>query len=89
MALYNLPARTNSEAWGLYQAFCADDRVTFLAEPAATEEAWERHSAVQTASPKLWMDAYLAAFAKAAGARLVTFDKGFRQFGGVDVLVLS
>jgi predicted nucleic acid-binding protein len=38
---------------------------------------------------KLWADAYLAAFAMSAGHQLVTTDKGFKQFKGLDVLVLS
>ena len=41
------------------------------------------------ASPKLWMDAYLAAFTVAGGYQLVTTDKGFKQFKGLDILVLS
>jgi predicted nucleic acid-binding protein len=39
-------------------------------------------------APKRWMDAYLAAFAIAAGQRLVTFDQGFRSYAGLDVLML-
>ena len=29
------------------------------------------------ASPRIWTDAYLAAFAIALGAEMVTFDRGF------------
>ena len=39
------------------------------------------------ASPKLWMDAYLAAFAIESGQQLVTTDTGFRQFKGLDATV--
>jgi uncharacterized protein len=35
------------------------------------------------------MDAYLAAFAIAGGHQLVTTDKAFKQFQGLDLLVLS
>jgi uncharacterized protein len=31
-------------------------------------------------TPRLWTDAYLAAYAQASGLTLVTFDQGFRQF---------
>jgi predicted nucleic acid-binding protein len=41
-----------------------------------------------TASPKLWMDAYLAAFALAGRYSMVTTDAAFRQFRGLDLLVL-
>ena len=29
-------------------------------------------------SPKLWMDAYLAAFAEMANLQIVTFDQGYK-----------
>jgi predicted nucleic acid-binding protein len=35
------------------------------------------------------MDAYLAAFAITAGLRLVTTDTAFRQFAGLDHLILA
>jgi predicted nucleic acid-binding protein len=35
------------------------------------------------------MDAYLAAFAMSGRYPLVTIDKAFRQFKGLDLLVLS
>ena len=41
------------------------------------------------ASPKLWMDAYLAAFALAGRNQKVTTDAAFRQFQGLDLLVLG
>jgi hypothetical protein len=34
------------------------------------------------------MDAYLAAFAMSGQQQLVTTDKGFKQFKGLDLLVL-
>jgi predicted nucleic acid-binding protein len=36
-----------------------------------------------------WTDAYLAAFARSAGLRLVTFDRGFARFSGLEVLLLA
>ncbi len=38
------------------------------------------------ASPKLRMDAYLAAFALTAAYLMVTTDVAFRQFAGLEVL---
>jgi predicted nucleic acid-binding protein len=35
------------------------------------------------------MDAYLAAWARAAGMRFVTFDRGFKVFEGLDLQLLS
>ena len=42
-----------------------------------------------TASPKLWMDAYLAAFALAGGCRMVTTDAAFKQFAGLDLELIG
>jgi predicted nucleic acid-binding protein len=48
------------------------------------------HTAARgTASPKLWMDAYIAAFALAGRYRMVTTDAAFRQFRGLNLLVLG
>lgn len=41
------------------------------------------------ASPKLCTDAYVAAFAAAGGHRMVTTDAAFRQFAGLELLVLG
>ncbi len=80
MAPYGLPARTQSQAWDIYHRIVSDPCAGFLAEPAGLEELWEKLSSHESASPKLLMDAYLAAMAIMSGCSLVTFDHGFRQF---------
>ena len=75
-------------AWEIYDQCVADDRISFLQEPAGLEPPLRSFSQSRTASPKQWADAYLAAFASAAGLRLVTFDKGFRS-KPVECLVLD
>ena len=55
-------------------------QVVWLAEPPALEAQWKRCGALPTASPKVWMDAYLAAFAISGGIELVTFDRDFSRF---------
>ncbi|MBL9130731.1 MAG: PIN domain-containing protein [Verrucomicrobiaceae bacterium] len=89
MSLYGLPPLSNAEAWAVYDAFIADDRIQFQAEPPGLEKVWKKFAARRMASPKLWMDAYLAAFAITSGAQLVTTDKAFTQFAGLDVKVLA
>jgi len=90
LAPYGNPPLTNAQAWRAYEAFVADDRVTLrIDEPPHLESRWKRFAARDTASPKLWMDAYLAAFAITAGLRLVTTDIAFQQFAGLDHLVLE
>lgn len=89
LAPYGNPPLTNSEAWAAYQAFAADDRIGVLVEePAGLEACWVEFASRDSASPKVWMDAYLAAFAISAGCRMVTTDSDFRQFRGLDVLLL-
>jgi len=87
---YGNPALTNRQAWEAYEALLADDRVVFrVHEPAGIENRWERFARRDSASPKLWMDAYLAAFALAAGYRMVTTDTAFEQFQGLDVELIG
>ena len=89
LGAYGNPPLTNDEAWAAYEALMADDRVGFVAvEPPGLESRWKAFALRDTASPKLWMDAYLAAFALEAGLRLVTTDRAFHQFPGLDVLSL-
>ncbi len=89
LAPYGIPPLTNREAWNTYAAFLADDRIVWATEPAGLEPRWHELAGRDTASPKLWMDAYLAAFAWAAGCTMVTTDGGFVKFRDLDLLVLT
>ena len=80
----------SSGLWEAYEALLGDDRVVLRAEePAGLETHWERFAVCDTASPKLWMDAFLAAFALAGGYRMVTTDAAFKQFRGLDLELLG
>lgn len=90
LAPYGNAPLTNAQAWKAYEAFMADDRVALrVDEPASLELQWKRLAARATASPKLWMDAYLAAFAMAADLELVTTDIDFQQFAGLKPVILK
>ena len=90
LGLYGNPPLTNREAWSAYEALMADDRIVFrVNEPAELEPLWKKLAVRGTASPKLWMDAYLAAFALAGRFQMVTTDAAFRQFRGLDLLILG
>lgn len=54
--------------------------VARVEEPRATRSLWLELAASPCASPNVWMDAYLAAFANALEAELVTFDRGIAPF---------
>ena len=88
LAPYGLPALSNSAAWSQYERMRADDRIGWLDEPGGLELHWKKCSGRRWASPKLWMDAYLAAFAIAGKYKLVTTDKAFKQYKGLDLLLL-
>jgi hypothetical protein len=72
---------TIDEAWGVYDRFYDDDRVTFLAEPADVEKRFREGAVGRAASPKVWGDAWMLAMASAAGGVLVTFDKALGPRG--------
>ena len=87
---YGNPPLTNRQAWSAYEALVADERIAFKGdEPPGLEPMWKEFAVRGTASPKLWIDAYLAAFALAGRFRMVTTDAAFRQFRGLDLLLLG
>ncbi len=89
MGTYGRAAHSNTEAWGIVAAWLNLDYINFEAEPSDLEAPWGQLASHARPSPKLWNDAYLAAFAMRAGLQLVTFDAGFKQFKGLDLLLLK
>ena len=81
---------TNSAAWAALDQLMADDAMGFASEPHELDFVWRQLAESDVSSPKLWMDAYLAAFAIAGGLRMVTLDKDFLNFEshGLDLLLL-
>jgi uncharacterized protein len=63
------------EAWAAYDRLFRDARVTFLSEPPDIEVAFRSAASSNAASPKVWADAYLIAFARHTGCRIVTLDR--------------
>lgn len=66
---------TMRRAWTVYDRLFEDDRVCFLPEPNSLDAQFRTLTSARLASPKVWADAYLIAFADAAGATLVSFDR--------------
>jgi uncharacterized protein len=64
-----------SHAWRIYEQILADERVQWAGEPAELDAIWRAISARADKSHKLWSDDYLAAFAQARDASLVTLDR--------------
>jgi len=80
---------TLEQAWHVYDAVVSDVRFEFAGEPEGLEPYIRQYTTSGLASPKLWQDAYLAAFARAGKLRLVTFDQGFRGFEGLQLTLLK
>jgi toxin-antitoxin system PIN domain toxin len=83
-------AMSRRQAWELVERLMADPRVRFLAEPDGLQPLWVAFSKRDDTSHLLWTDDYLAAFAQAADAELVTLDRGLRErYPSVRVLRLA
>ncbi len=81
---------TNAEAWAICDALLSDVRFWLVdVEPPAIGGIWREYSSRPTSSSKVWMDAYLAAFARASGAVLVTMDSAFRSYPMLESLVID
>jgi toxin-antitoxin system PIN domain toxin len=80
---------TSGEAWALLQEWLRLPEVSFLNEPVGLDEQLGQFSRVMSIRPKLWTDAYLAAFAIAGNHRVVTFDGDFEKFSGLNLLLLQ
>ena len=77
--------QTMRGAWAIWDKIVSDERVGFLPEPDDLEPRLRKHTRLASASPKVWADAYLLAFAQACSLTLVTFDHalGSRAAGSV------
>ncbi len=79
----------HADAWVAVAAVAAQASVKFLEEPTGIDEHLADLCSRERSSPGFWSDAYLAAFARAGRYRFVTFDRGFRRFEGLELLLLS
>lgn len=89
-AVMDRDALTRRNAWDLVERLMTDPRVDFVTEPDGLVPIWVSFSKRDDRSHLLWTDDYLAAFAHAANAELVTLDGGFRtRYPAVRVRCLS
>ena len=78
------------ECWDTWQHVLRDERFRFVtAEPASIDRELVRLTSGKSHAPKVWTDAYLAAFAVAGNHTLTTFDKGFSQYEGLKLNTLA
>lgn len=78
-----------SVAWRLIEELMEDERLEFESEPALMDSVFPKLLMYPVPTNKLVGDAYLAAFSIAGSMRLVSVDKGFEQFRGVDLELLT
>lgn len=71
---------TNADAWAKFQDLLALPQVLWLDEPPVFVDQWSILACLPSASPKVWTDAYLAAFAIGHDLQLVTIDSDFKNF---------
>ncbi len=77
---YDAEGFTNRDAIEVLRTFLARSQIKEMEEPPGTVTLWHRLAARDSASPKVWMDAYLAAFAISGGLDFVTLDRDFQTY---------
>jgi toxin-antitoxin system PIN domain toxin len=90
LKVYGAEGLTNRDALMALDALQALPQCSQRDEAPGVFALWRTFASRNTASPKVWMDAYLAAFAVAGGLRLLTLDADFRSFvpQGLDLMLL-
>jgi len=91
LKIYGAEGLTNRDTVVALNALLALPQIVERAESAGVADLWLRLAARDTASPKVWMDAYLVAFAITGDLRLVTLDHDFQTYEaqGLDLLLLK
>lgn len=91
LKVYGAQGMTNRDAWVALDALQALPQVCTRGEAPGLMSIWRKLASADAASPKLWMDAYLAAFAISGGLRIVTLDRDFKNFvvNGLDLALVT
>ncbi len=92
IAYYRADGMTNSRAVKNLGDFLSQPRIiAHQDEPPETRDLWLKLAACDTPSPKVWMDAYLAAFAICAKLSFTTLDSDFTAFvkHGLDLNLIT
>jgi hypothetical protein len=66
---------TQRQCWKIFDEWVENDQARFLDEPPGMTKLLRNRTSDEVVAPKMWMDAYLAAFAEAANLMVVTFDR--------------
>ena len=80
LKFYDVASTNNSAALAMLHQLQAMPQVRADEEPPGTTMLWHSLAATETPSPRVWMDAYLAAFAISGGLQFLTADKDFNAY---------
>ena len=75
-----LAVRSNNEASHFVAELTRQGYLEFVAEPGGIYDIFQKRAEFGKPAPNRWTDAYLSAFATAAGLRLVTFDRALASY---------
>jgi len=78
-----------AEAWAIYRDYLSRDSIRLMPEPPGLDDEYERIASGEGFLHRLWTDAGLAAFALAAGCRMISFDGDFARFADLTFLHLQ
>lgn len=90
LQVYGATGLTNHDALTMLTQFMALPQVRYQEKPPGIAPMWHHLAGCNSASPKVWMDAYIAAFAIVGDFQLVTFDRDFKPLekDGLNLLLL-
>jgi toxin-antitoxin system PIN domain toxin len=76
-------------AWKTLDLLMVQENIYFADEPEGLDDLWREETRNIASGSSFWTDAYLAAFASAAGYTVVTFDQGFAKYKKARVRILN
>jgi hypothetical protein len=80
---------TAGGAWRVFDRLTKERNIFFAAEPPGLDSLWRAFTSSGQSGSNFWTGAYLAAFAKATGYTLVTFDRDLASYKNVPLRILS
>jgi uncharacterized protein len=88
---YGAAGMTNRDALVALDALQALPQVSVRDEPPGVFALWRSLANSDSVSPKLWIDAYLAALNSEGGMRMLTIDRDFNNFvkQGLDLSLMK
>ena len=81
--------QSQQQAWQAYDQLNNDPRSLFMSEPPNLETEFRSLTQSTSSLHHRWTDSFLAALSQLTSSQLVTFDKGFASYPGLDLLLLA